>query len=114
VIILQRIKISSNEWKSNFYMNDCLPADQFPEAGGRWWVQCENSLCLAVADKDGKWKSFSNGREIFDVISYCPLIKSTVTNNSAITNVVPASTNRPTTSQPQLIGSSIGLQVQMG
>jgi hypothetical protein len=54
-----------------FYMNDYLPADQLSETGGCWWVQCENSLCMAVVDKDGKWKSFSNGKEIFDVISYC-------------------------------------------
>jgi hypothetical protein len=94
-------------------MNDCLPADRLPEAAGRWWVQCESSLCLTVADKDGKWKSFSNGKEIFDVVSFCPLHESKPASNSAVTNVVTASTNRPTTNKPQLIDSPIGLKWQM-
>jgi hypothetical protein len=95
-------------------MNYCLPADQLPEAVGRWWVQCKNSLCLGELDKYGKWKSFSNGKEIYDVISFCPHHESTATDNSANTNVVSASTDRPTTNKPQLIGSLIGLPMQLG
>jgi hypothetical protein len=52
-------------------MNDCLSADQLPKIDGRYWVQCENFRCMAVFDKDGKWKSFSNGKELPDVINFC-------------------------------------------
>jgi hypothetical protein len=35
------------------------------------WVQCDHSLCLAVLDKSGKWKSFSNDRELTDFVKVC-------------------------------------------
>jgi hypothetical protein len=35
------------------------------------WVQCDNSMCLAVLDKSGKWKSFSNERELTDFVKVC-------------------------------------------
>jgi hypothetical protein len=35
------------------------------------WVQCDNSMCLAVLDKSGKWKSFSNDRELTDFVKVC-------------------------------------------
>jgi hypothetical protein len=53
-------------------MDEGKPTDQPPEPGVRYWVQCENFRCLAVIDKDGKWKSFSNGKELPDVINYSP------------------------------------------
>jgi hypothetical protein len=52
-------------------MPDCPPTDQLPEIGGRYLVKCENFMCIAVFDKDGKWKSFSNGKELPDVINFC-------------------------------------------
>jgi hypothetical protein len=35
------------------------------------WVQCDNSMRLAVLDKSGKWKSFSNDRELTDFVRVC-------------------------------------------
>jgi hypothetical protein len=35
------------------------------------WVQCDHSMCLAVLDKAGKWKSFSNNRELTDFVKVC-------------------------------------------
>jgi len=35
------------------------------------WVQCDNSMRLAVLDKSGKWKSFSNDRELTDFVELC-------------------------------------------
>jgi hypothetical protein len=32
------------------------------------WVRCEHSMYLAVLDESGKWKSFSNNRELTDVV----------------------------------------------
>jgi hypothetical protein len=72
VIPHQRIIISSNESQIKKCMNDCLFADQLPEIGIRYWVQCEDFRCLAVINKDGQWKSFSNGRELPDVIKFFP------------------------------------------
>ena len=51
-------------------MNDSPSADQLPEADGRYWVECKNFRCLAIFGKDGKWKSFSNGKELPDVIHF--------------------------------------------
>jgi hypothetical protein len=45
-----------------------IPARQFPEIRKRCLVQCSNSLHLAFLDKSGKWKSFSNGRELTDFV----------------------------------------------
>jgi len=53
-------------------MNDPLPADQLPEIDGRYLVKCENFMCMAIFDKDGKWKSLSNGNELPAVINFCP------------------------------------------
>jgi hypothetical protein len=46
-------------------------AEQPPEIRRAYLVQCENSMCLAVLDKSGKWKSFSNNRELTDFVSVC-------------------------------------------
>jgi hypothetical protein len=51
-------------------MNDSLPADQLPEIGSRYLVQCENFMCMAIYDEDGKWKSLSNGKELPSVINF--------------------------------------------
>jgi len=34
-------------------------------------VQCDNSMRLAVLDKSGKWKSFSNDLELTDFVEVC-------------------------------------------
>jgi hypothetical protein len=47
------------------------PAGQSPEMRQAHWVQCDNSMCLAVLDKSGKWKSFSNDRELTDFVRVC-------------------------------------------
>jgi hypothetical protein len=54
-------------------MSDSLPTDGLPVIGNRYWVRCENSWCMAVVDKDGKWKSFSNGKELRDVVNFFPI-----------------------------------------
>jgi hypothetical protein len=46
-------------------------AEQPPEIRRAQLVQCENSMCLAVLDKSGKWKSFSNNRELTDFVRVC-------------------------------------------
>ena len=51
-------------------MNDRPSPVQLPAIAARFWVQCENSWYVAVVDKDGKWKSFSNGRELPHVLSF--------------------------------------------
>jgi hypothetical protein len=48
-----------------------IPTEQPPEIRRAQLVQCENSMCLAVLDKSGKWKSFSNNRELTDFVSVC-------------------------------------------
>jgi hypothetical protein len=48
-----------------------IPAGQSPEIRQPHLVQCENSLCLAFLDKSGKWKSFSNNRELTDFVKVC-------------------------------------------
>jgi hypothetical protein len=48
-----------------------IPAELFPEIRQPQLVQCSNSLCLAFLDKSGKWKSFSNERELTDFIKVC-------------------------------------------
>jgi hypothetical protein len=45
--------------------------EQPPEIRRAQLVQCENSMCLAVLDKSGKWKSFSNNRELTDFVKVC-------------------------------------------
>ena len=35
------------------------------------WVECDNSMRLAILAKSGKWKSFSNGRELTDFVKVC-------------------------------------------
>jgi hypothetical protein len=44
-------------------------ADQSPEMRQAHWVQCDNSMRLAILDKSGKWKSFSNNRELTDFVN---------------------------------------------
>jgi hypothetical protein len=48
-----------------------IPTEQPPEIRRAQLVQCENSMCLAVLDKSGKWKSFSNNRELIDFVRVC-------------------------------------------
>jgi hypothetical protein len=45
-----------------------IAAEQFPEIRQPHLVQCSSSLCLAFLDKSGKWKSFSNERELTDFV----------------------------------------------
>jgi hypothetical protein len=54
-------------------MKDCRSATQLPEAGSRYWVQCEHSWHIAVVDEDGTWKSFSNGKALPDVLNFASL-----------------------------------------
>ena len=46
-------------------------AEQPSEIRQAHLVQCDNSMCLAVLDKSGKWKSFSNNRELTDFVKVC-------------------------------------------
>jgi hypothetical protein len=48
-----------------------IPAGEPPEMRQPHWVQCDNSMCLAVLDEFGKWKSFSNDRELTDFVKVC-------------------------------------------
>jgi len=51
---------------------DCHTPGQ-PRAGRQpQWVQCDNSMRLAVLDESGKWKSFSSDRELTDFVRVCP------------------------------------------
>jgi hypothetical protein len=45
-----------------------IPAEQSPEIRQPHWVECDNSIRLAVLAKSGKWKSFSNDRELTDFV----------------------------------------------
>ena len=51
--------------------NGLTPEEQSSEMRHAHWVQCDNSMCLAVLDKSGKWKSFSNNRELTDFVKVC-------------------------------------------
>ena len=35
------------------------------------WVQCTGYRCLAVRDKNGKWRSYATGKELTDFIKVC-------------------------------------------
>ena len=48
-----------------------MPTEQPPEMRQAHLVQCDNSMRLAVLDKSGKWKSFSNNRELTDFVKVC-------------------------------------------
>jgi hypothetical protein len=48
-----------------------IPAGQSQEIRRPHWVECDNSLRLAVRDKSGKWISFSNNRELTDFVRVC-------------------------------------------
>jgi hypothetical protein len=48
-----------------------IPPEQPSEIRQAHLVQCDNSMCLAVLDKSGKWKSFSNNRELTDFVKVC-------------------------------------------
>jgi hypothetical protein len=48
---------------------DHHPVRQVLEIGQPYWVQCKNIRCMAVVDKEGKWKTSNNGRELPDVIN---------------------------------------------
>jgi hypothetical protein len=50
-----------------------IPAGQYPALRQPQWVQCDHSIRLAVMDKSGKWKSFSNDRELADFAKVCPV-----------------------------------------
>jgi hypothetical protein len=51
--------------------DDSVSLGQPPAIRQPQWVQCDHSLCLAVLDKSGKWKSFSNDRELTDFVKVC-------------------------------------------
>ena len=51
--------------------DDSVSLGQPPAIRQPHWVQCDHSLCLAVLDKSGKWKSFSNNRELTDFVKVC-------------------------------------------
>jgi hypothetical protein len=53
-------------------MKALLPEYPFPETGGRYLVKCEKFLCFAVFDKNNKWKSLHDGRELPDVMHFYP------------------------------------------
>jgi hypothetical protein len=36
----------------------------FPQVEEKRWVECNGHGCLAVVDKNGKWKCFATGREL--------------------------------------------------
>ena len=46
-----------------------IPATQLVESGRPYWVQCSESTCWAVLDKDGRWKDFTTGKNLPDVIN---------------------------------------------
>ena len=46
------------------------PDRQEPKVGVVYWVQCKSYRTRAIMDKDGKWKSLFNGRELPDVASF--------------------------------------------
>lgn len=50
-------------------MSDCLAAEPLPEKRQPRWVRGNNYMCLAVLDKYGKWRSFSNNRELMDIVA---------------------------------------------
>jgi hypothetical protein len=64
--------ISGSQTEKNC-MNDYVPADQPPEIDGHYLVKCENFMCMAIFDKNGKWKSLSNGKELPAVINFCAI-----------------------------------------
>ena len=39
-----------------------------PPAEETHWVQCNGHRCLAIVDKNGKWKCFATGLELTDVV----------------------------------------------
>jgi hypothetical protein len=51
--------------------NDLISAGPPLEIRRPQWVQCDNSVHLAVLDKSGKWKSFSNDRELAGFVKVC-------------------------------------------
>jgi hypothetical protein len=53
-------------------MNNSPPVYPLPETGGHYLVKCENFMCYAIFDQDSKWKSFPDGKELPDVIHFCP------------------------------------------
>jgi hypothetical protein len=51
--------------------DDSTPLGQPPLLRQPQWVQCDHSIRLAVLDECGRWKSFSNDRELTDFVSVC-------------------------------------------
>ena len=45
-----------------------IPPSQLVQIGQPYWVQCTRFKCLAVVTKEGRWKVFSTGEELPDVI----------------------------------------------
>jgi hypothetical protein len=41
-----------------------------PQVGKRYWVQCDGFRTMAVMNKDGKWLTVFNEKELPDVICY--------------------------------------------
>jgi hypothetical protein len=75
-----------NEKDKNF--GDYQPERQFLEIGQPYWVQCKNISCLAVFNKDGKWKASYNGKELSDVINFFP-IRTTNSSKLQTWSVIP-------------------------
>jgi len=50
-------------------MSDGLAAEPLPEIRQPHWVHGDHYMCLAVRDKYGKWRSFSNNRELMDIVT---------------------------------------------
>jgi hypothetical protein len=58
-----------NQRLKNF--DSLVSAELSPEICQPHWVQCRHSRHLAVLDKSGKWRSFSNNRELTDFVQVC-------------------------------------------
>jgi len=50
-------------------VEECLPAGHLPEIGRPYWVKCKHFRCMAVVDKEGKWKAFYGGEELPEVLN---------------------------------------------
>lgn len=49
-------------------LEEHLPAGQPPEIGRPYWVKCKDFRCMAVIDKEGRWKTFYGGEILPDVL----------------------------------------------
>ena len=79
-----------NEKNQNFA--DDLPAEQLLDIGRPYWVQCKNIRCIAMVDKEGKWKAFSNGTNLTDIINVFSM-GATISSKLQTWSVIPADKN---------------------